>query len=229
MPAAPAQRESHDPSLRRASHLPVAASMTRGPERANVYLHARYYDAEIGTFISPDPLHPADPAVGMNRYLYAHGNPANVADRSGLVGDPCGSYGNSFVTVCSGTGGWWQDPWLLALLLNNILDAYGQFPPDQGVGTDTSTPARDTPAPAPTPAPTCPGDPGCPDTDTKTSPPEIALLFITSGVVVWILVENLIRRGRQHTPSPADRQASHKGLSQAIVRSVMQRRGRSRP
>jgi RHS repeat-associated protein len=49
------------------------------------YLHARYYDPELGLFLSPDPLHPTRPGVGLNRYSYVNGNPVNGTDRSGLA------------------------------------------------------------------------------------------------------------------------------------------------
>jgi hypothetical protein len=39
-----------------------------------MYLHARYYDPELGLFLSPDPLHPLTPGVGNNRYSYTAGN-----------------------------------------------------------------------------------------------------------------------------------------------------------
>jgi RHS repeat-associated protein len=53
------------------------------------YLHARYYDAAAGLFVSPDPAHPSDPAVGLNRYAYAADDPVNSSDRSGLSKEVC--------------------------------------------------------------------------------------------------------------------------------------------
>jgi uncharacterized protein RhaS with RHS repeats len=53
-----------------------------GPEQAGIYLHARYYDSEIGVFLSPDPI---GVEGGLNQYGYALGNPTNRLDRSGLV------------------------------------------------------------------------------------------------------------------------------------------------
>ena len=49
------------------------------------YLHARYYDATLGTFLSPDPLHPAHSGVGLNRYAYGFGDPVNRTDPYGLA------------------------------------------------------------------------------------------------------------------------------------------------
>ena len=47
------------------------------------YYNARYYDPEIGRFISPDPL--AALGQGLNRYTYSINNPINFLDPSGLV------------------------------------------------------------------------------------------------------------------------------------------------
>jgi RHS repeat-associated protein len=53
-------------------------------EHAGIYLHARYFDPQLGTFPSPDPLDPTLPGVGANRDGYAFGNPINATDRTGL-------------------------------------------------------------------------------------------------------------------------------------------------
>ena len=55
------------------------------PETGLTYLHARYFDPKLGTFLSPDPI---GVAGGMNQYGYGFGDPVNNADRSGL--DPNG-------------------------------------------------------------------------------------------------------------------------------------------
>ncbi|CAN5438190.1 hypothetical protein BH10CHL1_BH10CHL1_02990 [soil metagenome] len=48
------------------------------------YYGARYYDPEIGQFISPDSLVPdATNVVDYNRYMYARGNPIRYNDPSG--------------------------------------------------------------------------------------------------------------------------------------------------
>jgi len=51
------------------------------PEYAGIYLHARYFDPKLGTFLSPDPI---GVEGGLNQYGYALGNPVNGSDRSGL-------------------------------------------------------------------------------------------------------------------------------------------------
>jgi RHS repeat-associated protein len=49
-----------------------------------VYMNARYYDPQLGQFISPDTLVPQPGLfVDYNRYLYARGNPLRFSDPSG--------------------------------------------------------------------------------------------------------------------------------------------------
>ena len=47
------------------------------------YFGARYYDPEIGRWLTPDPLGMVD---GPNTYLYVNNNPVNLVDPYGLVG-----------------------------------------------------------------------------------------------------------------------------------------------
>jgi RHS repeat-associated protein len=56
-------------------------------ETGLTFLNARYYHPTLGKFISPDPLHPTAPGVGLNRYAYGLGNPITLSDPSGLT--PC--------------------------------------------------------------------------------------------------------------------------------------------
>ena len=50
------------------------------------YYNARYYDPQIGTFLSPDTLVP-DPGnvQAYNRYLYALGNPSSIIIRRDML------------------------------------------------------------------------------------------------------------------------------------------------
>ena len=48
------------------------------------YLHARFYDPDIGRFINPDPSNPMDQGVGLNLYAYASNNPITLVDTAGL-------------------------------------------------------------------------------------------------------------------------------------------------
>lgn len=54
-------------------------------EAGLLYLRARYYDPEIGRFLSPDPLdgRPEDPQ-SFNQYAYAANDPVNRTDPTGL-------------------------------------------------------------------------------------------------------------------------------------------------
>ncbi len=53
-----------------------------GPDLANIYLHARYYDPSLGMFLSPDPAE-----EDSNTYRYGFGNPTFYSDRTGLGPD----------------------------------------------------------------------------------------------------------------------------------------------
>jgi RHS repeat-associated protein len=52
-------------------------------ETGLIYLHARYYDPQLGRFLSPDTWDPILEGVGTNRYAYADNDPINKADRNG--------------------------------------------------------------------------------------------------------------------------------------------------
>jgi RHS repeat-associated protein len=58
----------------------------RDSETGLDYLRARYYDSELGRFISRDAFGGwlSSPA-SQNKYLYAHGNPVNFTDPSGYM------------------------------------------------------------------------------------------------------------------------------------------------
>jgi RHS repeat-associated protein len=55
-------------------------------ETGLTYLHARYFDPKLGTFLSPDPI---GVAGGLNQYGYGFGNPVGWTDRSGLASQVC--------------------------------------------------------------------------------------------------------------------------------------------
>jgi RHS repeat-associated protein len=57
----------------------------RDKETGLDYMMARYYEAGLGRFMSPDPLrgHLADPQT-LNRYVYAGNNPIRFSDPTGL-------------------------------------------------------------------------------------------------------------------------------------------------
>lgn len=69
---------------------PLAAPEAKGfigerfdAETGLTYLHARYYDATLDRFLSPDWWDPTAPAVGTNRYAYANKDPINKQDING--------------------------------------------------------------------------------------------------------------------------------------------------
>jgi RHS repeat-associated protein len=49
------------------------------------YLHARYYDPNLGRFLTPDTWDPMLPGVDINRYAYAGNDPVNGSDANGHV------------------------------------------------------------------------------------------------------------------------------------------------
>ena len=53
------------------------------PETGLQYLHARYYDPNLGRFLSPDTWDPTIPGVDINRYAYAGNDPVNGLDPGG--------------------------------------------------------------------------------------------------------------------------------------------------
>jgi RHS repeat-associated protein len=53
-------------------------------ESGLMFLHARYYDPQLGRFIQADPSNPVGAGVGINRYAYAANNPVLHLDPSGL-------------------------------------------------------------------------------------------------------------------------------------------------
>jgi RHS repeat-associated protein len=52
-------------------------------ETGLAYLHARYYDPQLGLFIQPDTLDPTEEGVGVNRYAYSANDPINKSDPNG--------------------------------------------------------------------------------------------------------------------------------------------------
>jgi RHS repeat-associated protein len=53
------------------------------PETGLQYLHARYYDPVLGTFLTPDWWDPTEEGVGTNRYAYSENDPVNGSDADG--------------------------------------------------------------------------------------------------------------------------------------------------
>jgi RHS repeat-associated protein len=53
------------------------------PETGLQYLNARYYDPNLGRFLSPDTWDPTIAGVDINRYAYAGNDPINMSDPGG--------------------------------------------------------------------------------------------------------------------------------------------------
>ncbi len=53
------------------------------PETTNYYYRARYYNPQLGRFISRDPLSGAEFSQGTNLYAYVKNNPVNMTDPTG--------------------------------------------------------------------------------------------------------------------------------------------------
>ena len=66
-------------------------------ETTFIYLRARYYDPNIGRFITEDPI-----KDGMNWYTYCAGNPINRIDPSGMLWKELGDFGRGFVSGVTG-------------------------------------------------------------------------------------------------------------------------------
>ena len=69
---------------------PITATSARGyinevfdPETGLQYLHARYYDPNLGRFLTADTWDPMLPGVDFNRYAYAGNDPINGSDPTG--------------------------------------------------------------------------------------------------------------------------------------------------
>ncbi|MEA1900643.1 MAG: RHS repeat-associated core domain-containing protein, partial [Thermodesulfobacteriota bacterium] len=64
------------------------------------YMRARYYDPQVGRFISEDPIGFA--GGDLNLYQYAHANPIMFMDPWGLCGN--NTFGGTVKTISSGIG-----------------------------------------------------------------------------------------------------------------------------
>ena len=90
----PLTDEPYDAVIAANDNLCLTAWRTSGdPERANQYYRARYYDPELGRFLSEDPIPgPGDTVGVVNPYLfpytYVNNDPINLVDPSGLQGVP---------------------------------------------------------------------------------------------------------------------------------------------
>jgi RHS repeat-associated protein len=90
-----ARRTYYDPygAVRPSSASPPSdrgwLGKTRDPSTGLNHLDARYYDADLGRFLSPDPLIGDATAQTANPYAYAANNPVSYSDPSGLLPIMC--------------------------------------------------------------------------------------------------------------------------------------------
>jgi RHS repeat-associated protein len=106
----------------------------REEETELVYLNARYYDPEIGRFISPDPF--AELGQGLSRYTYSLNNPINSLDPSGLWSVTCTFGGDPNGGGCHGGGFGDFGRWV-----KNVFGAiFGSTPPWYERGFYPATP-----------------------------------------------------------------------------------------
>jgi len=144
------------------------------PETGLTYLHARYFDPQLGVFLSPDPI---GVEGGLNQYAYALGNPVNLTDRSGLNANSCqwAEYSYMFgdglrtvgVLICDGAvvgggGGAWA---YVPSHAPSNGPAAGQpangGPPDDPSRHGTKVPCTGTNCPKEDPPACQAGDPSC--------------------------------------------------------------------
>ncbi len=66
------------------------------------YMHARYYKAHMGRFLTVDPVlgSPEQPG-SWNRYAYVQNNPTNLVDADGLVAGPASLLLQTFAELCA--------------------------------------------------------------------------------------------------------------------------------
>jgi RHS repeat-associated protein len=62
------------------------------PETGLQYLHARYYDPDLGRFLTPDWWDPWQEGVDINRFAYGLNDPINMSDPNGHYVDQLGNW-----------------------------------------------------------------------------------------------------------------------------------------
>jgi RHS repeat-associated protein len=82
-----------------------------GPSTSHIYMQARFYDPQVGRFLSTDPVHFSDQSpFTFNRYAYANNNPYRYTDPDGrqageLTTWPVPGYGDINQADKPGEGG----------------------------------------------------------------------------------------------------------------------------
>ncbi|MFN8465375.1 MAG: RHS repeat-associated core domain-containing protein [Caldilineaceae bacterium] len=109
------------------------------------YYNSRYYDPQLGQFISPDTIVPEpNNLLSYNRYLYANGNPLKYSNPTGHCASnedgsrseddaDCWSYVDEILKLWNNDPDYWnglfkdQDTWLKNLATNNFFDKDWMF------------------------------------------------------------------------------------------------------
>jgi RHS repeat-associated protein len=70
---------------------PAYTGHVRDGESNFTYMQARFYDPQVGRFLSPDPLRPSSGNLfDANRFAYVNNNPIRYSDPSGkCIWDAC--------------------------------------------------------------------------------------------------------------------------------------------
>lgn len=106
--------------VQRLDGVPTYGYTGREPDGTGlVYYRARYYQPELGRFISRDPL---GLAAGINPYSYVNNNPANLVDPSGLLA----SRAFGVVQDYAGRATSAANEWLSQLDVGGAADQFGR-------------------------------------------------------------------------------------------------------
>jgi RHS repeat-associated protein len=86
------------------------------PETGLQYLHARYYDPDLGRFLSPDWWDPWQQGVDFNRYAYAGNDPINFSDPNGHAAETVWDAANVGYGIYSAGSNIWNGNYVDAAL-----------------------------------------------------------------------------------------------------------------
>lgn len=103
------------------------------PESTLTYMQARYYDADVGRFLSNDPMAFSGNPANFNRYAYVTDNPYRYTDPTGQYRGE-GGYTNTIVTGAVDAG----------TLVAQLEMAHVSAPPQSSSMTGSTTPSGST-------------------------------------------------------------------------------------
>ena len=137
-------------------NMPFGFTGEMEDENELVYLRSRYYSHATGTFLSQDPVEGSiNTPMSLNQYAYAHGNPVNRTDPSGLSPIPNPQSINAMLS---------SNPLRFATMMNSGICEVSQSEPCIPGTPGCFSPAPTAPSPgiAITPRPAVPGTPQFP-------------------------------------------------------------------